>query len=489
MMQASAPFPDATSRTSRIASGANLDLIAAADPTSEIIDWLASDECYALDEADMITGLGNRIRAGGLPLDCMVLHLRRLHPKIAGSRMSWAPGRPVTFLNIDHDSPKLHDSNNPVVHVISTRTWLDLHADDPRWTLRDDFLRHGLVELIIAPISHAPLGSPAMDRASQQTSAVTFGTRRTMGFSSDEKRVLQRIVPALRGAIELKTWRRTAATLLDTYIGSETRRQILSGQVRRGDVRTVQAALMFCDLRGFTALSNRVPAKRVLEMLNLYYDQVVPAITDHGGEILKFMGDGVLAFFHDDGGPSRACSSAFEAALSVHRRLDAISEPDAELRAGIALHFGEVSYGNIGSGERLDFTVIGRDVNLTSRIQGLSGTIGQPLLMSERFAALLAVPAAVPIGRYELRGFDERVELFGLARSAVGSVRARSKNALAQYAYSAEHRQDPMKFKQREYERQANRLVWMILIGLICLEQIALYFQLILSSVLPTAAG
>jgi adenylate cyclase len=418
MMKARARCSGATSYTSRIASGPERAGTAARESASEIIEWLASDECYALDEAGLIAGLGNRIRAGGLPLDCIVLHLRRLHPKIVGSTMAWAPGHPIIFLNIEHDAENLHDSSNPVFHVISTRTWLDLRTDDRRWRLRDVFLRHGLVELVIAPIPHAPMVSPAMDRVGHRTSAVTFGTRRATGFSSVEKRVLARIVPALHGAIELKMWRRTATTLVDTYIGSETGRWILSGHVRRGDVQAVEAALMFCDLHDFTALSNRVPARRVLELLNLYFDQVVPAIMDHHGDILKFMGDGVLAFFHDDGGPSRSCASAFEAALSVHQRLKAISQPDAELRAGIALHFGEVSYGNIGSGERLDFTVIGRDVNLTSRIQGLCRTIGQPLLMSERFAALLALPSAVPIGRYELRGFAEHVELFASPRSA-----------------------------------------------------------------------
>ena len=419
MMKARARFSGATSHASRIASGPERDRRASGESASEIIEWLASDEFYALDEAGMVAGLGNRIRAGGLPLDCVVLHLRRrLHPKIVGSTMAWAPGHPVMFLDVEHDAQTFDDSNNPVLHVISTRTWLDLRTDDRRWRLRDVFLRHGLVELIIAPIAHAPIVSPAEDRAGHPTSAVTFGTRRATGFSSAEKRVLERIVPALRGAIELKMWRRTATTLVDTYIGGEAGRRILSGHVRRGDVQAVEAAIMFCNLHDFTALSNRVPAKRVLELLNLYFDQVVPAIMDHHGDILKFMGDGVLAFFHDEGGPSLSCASAFEAALSVHRRLEAISEPDAELRAGIALHFGEVSYGNIGSGERLDFTVIGRDVNLTSRIQVLSGTIGQPLLMSERFAPLLALPGTVPIGQYELRGFAEHVEVFAAPWSA-----------------------------------------------------------------------
>jgi len=124
------------------------------------------------------------------------------------------------------------------------------------------------------------------------------------------------------------------------------------------------------------------------------------------------MGDGVLAFFHDAAGPSSSRAAAPKAAGLIHERLAATSLPDAELRAGIALHFGEVSYGNIGAGERLDFTVIGRDVNLTSRIEGLCGSTSQPLLMSERFAGLLTLPGADSIGWHIIKGFAEPIQVF-----------------------------------------------------------------------------
>jgi len=173
---------------------------------------------------------------------------------------------------------------------------------------------------------------------------------------------------------------------------------------------------MWCDLRGFTELSNRLPGARVLELLNIYFDQVVPAVVDCGGEILKFMGDGFLAVFHHDAGPTGSCDAAFRAARLAQKRLSIASVADAELRGGTALHFGEVNYGNIGSGARLDFTVIGPDVNLTSRIQALCSSTDQPLLMSARFAALLSLPGVSLIGRYNLKGFVEPVEIFGPSR-------------------------------------------------------------------------
>jgi adenylate cyclase len=219
-------------------------------------------------------------------------------------------------------------------------------------------------------------------------------------------------MPPLRNAVELKLWRATATTLLDTYIGPDTGRRILSGHVERGDIETLEAALMFCDLRGFTDLSNQVSAQRILELLNTYFDQVVPAITAHSGEILKFIGDGVLAIFQNPALPAESCRAAFDAARAAQQRLHAIVLPDAELRAGTALHYGHVSYGNIGSRDRLDFTVIGPDVNLTSRIEGMCDTLGHSLLMSERFAKLLLRPGIIGVGRHRLKGFADPVQLF-----------------------------------------------------------------------------
>jgi adenylate cyclase len=229
-----------------------------------------------------------------------------------------------------------------------------------------------------------------------------------------------RIVPALRNACELRTLRQIELTLLDTYTGSTTARRILAGRVRRGQVETLEAALMLCDLRGFTELSNRLPVQRVLELLDAYFDRVVPAITAAGGEVLKFMGDAVLAFFHR-GEPAAACAAALEGALSALERLAQFRASDAALSAGIALHYGEVSYGNIGSGRRLDFTVIGPDVNLVSRIEGVCSATGHPLLMSGRFAELLQLHACVSIDRHALRGFAEPVELHALSRHHIQS--------------------------------------------------------------------
>jgi len=397
------------------------------DNALEIIEWLASDECHELDGAGLIDGLGAKLSKAGMALHRMVFHLRALHPTVVGRAIAWAPGEPVAFLDFEHgqeESSRIQKS--PILHAVSTRNWLVLGMGDRRWSPHDIFLGRGLTELIIAPMIHGD--------AARAVSAVTFGTRRPTGFFPDEQSFLRRILPALRSAVELKMWRRTTRTLLDTYVGIDAEKRILSGHTRRGDVESLEAALMFCDMRGFTELSNRLSGERVLELLNIYFDQVVPAVTEGGGEILKFMGDGMLALFRDATGPSPSCAAAFKAARLAHERLGAMSLPDVKLRAGIALHFGEVSYGNIGSGERLDFTVIGRDVNLTSRIERLCGSTSQPLLMSERFARLLTLPGVTSIGWHVIKGFVEPIQLFALDRpfhEDVTPPRGRAESRLA----------------------------------------------------------
>lgn len=372
----------------------------------ELIEWLASDDCHDGDDAGLVVGLGRRLRAMGLPVDRFSLHVRTLHPEILARTIAWSEGEPVDVRSREHGVQRLPAYlDNPIrAVVVEGREWLSLRSEDGR-PLLDDldvFQGHGLMAMEGAPLV----------MAHGRCTAAVFATKRPEGFGPDGVALLRRLAPALRGACEIRVLRRTEATLLDTYLGPQSGEQILAGHVRRGDVQTLEAALLLCDLRDFTTMSNRLPPAEMLDRLNLYFDQVVPAIEANGGEILKFMGDGVLAFFHRDAGPSASCTAAFDAARRALDHIAALPRVDPPLVAGIALHHGQVAYGNIGSGHRLDFTVIGRDVNLVSRIQGICGSTGEPLLMSARFAQILDRPGCRPVGRYPLRGFGEPAELF-----------------------------------------------------------------------------
>lgn len=375
---------------------------------SELIEWLAGDECHELDGAGLAAELGRRLRAIGLPLDHLGLYLRALHPEIRGRSIGWAPDGPMQILDRQHGielSAAFRD--NPIRIVLETQKPLVLRADDrtgAAWTHMDMFEGRRLVELVVLPLRN---GGAA-------PSAVSFATAHSAGFTATERAAFDRIAPALRNACELRTLRVAEETLLDTYVGTVTARRVLEGKIRRGAVETLEAALLLCDLRGFTQLSNRLPSERVLQLLDTYFDCVVPAINEAGGEVIKFMGDAVLAFFHREDA-SAACGAGLKGALTALESLRKLAIPDAELRAGVALHYGKASYGNIGYGHRLDFTLIGPDVNLVSRLQGICSTTGQSLLMSERFAGLLEPTLVRPLGAYPLKGFAEPAALYTLA--------------------------------------------------------------------------
>ncbi|HTA65369.1 MAG TPA: adenylate/guanylate cyclase domain-containing protein [Xanthomonadaceae bacterium] len=372
----------------------------------ESIEWLTGDESHDLDAQALLAGLGLRLRRMGIPLDRLVLHLRTIHPETRGRTLAWAPDEDVEIHDRAHGFESLAPFASVLLQQISETPGpvvVRLDASDrPDWLEIDVFKDRDLVEFVFLPLRNAE----------GVVASTVFCTRRKGGFMPAERAALERIVPALRNACELRVVRTTALALLDTYVGTGTAKRIFAGHIQRGQVESLNAALMLSDLRGFTHMSNRLPSQRVIELLDDYFDCVVPAIEAAGGEVLKYIGDAVLAFFHRDDAAA-ACMAALDGALGALARLDRFSAPDAELHAGIALHYGEVSYGNIGSGHRLDFTLIGPDVNLLSRIQTVCSTTGQRLLMSERFAGLLGASRATTIGHHDLKGFPHPVPLYG----------------------------------------------------------------------------
>ncbi|WP_037148844.1 adenylate/guanylate cyclase domain-containing protein [Rhizobium freirei] len=374
--------------------------------TLSLIEWLTGDECHALDEAGLISGLGRRLRALGLPIDRLTLHLMTLHPEFIGRTFAWAPGEPIEIHDREHGMRQTI-ANTPLHKALETRETLIVGpggSPHGRWQHIDIFAGRGLVQLVIAPLCNAdgPISSAA------------FGTKRPSGFTPAEQQVIARILPAIRNATELRVLRQCELTLLDTYIGPMTASRILAGHIRRGEIESMETALLLCDLRGFTELSNRLPGNTVLGLLNAYFDKVVPAITREGGEVLKFMGDAVLAFFPGID-PSGACNAALTAATAILADMDCFQYDGINVKVGIALHYGEVSYGNVGSGSRLDFTLIGPDVNVVSRIQSICSERGKALLLSETFREKALITDAISIGPHRLKGFADAMELFTLA--------------------------------------------------------------------------
>ena len=245
----------------------------------------------------------------------------------------------------------------------------------------------------------------------------TWATRSRGGFTDQHLAALAAITAPLARVTEIYALRRTATNLLDTYLGREAGARILAGSIRRGFTETISAAIWLSDMRGFTALADRMPATALIELLNRYFDCQVPPILRHGGEVLKFMGDGLLAIFPlASGGDAPAvCRAALAAAAELRDAIAALTDwPSAVPRHGVALHVGELLYGNIGAANRLDFTCIGPAVNLAARLEELAGELKRTTVLSAEFARHCGAEG-VALGEFALSGFREPQPVFGLA--------------------------------------------------------------------------
>jgi adenylate cyclase len=244
---------------------------------------------------------------------------------------------------------------------------------------------------------------------------ISFATTAPGGFSEASIAALESIGPALARHLEIRTLRRRMDFLLRFYVGDEPADQILSGVVRRGQVAQIRSAILVADMRHFTQLTHDLAPDAVVGVLNRFFDCLVLPIESEGGEVLKFMGDGLLAIFRDrsddSGSAAQAAYSAAAAALRNVAALDNQKSLPIPLEAGIALHHGRAAYGNVGAGARLDFTVIGTDVNIASRIATLNRPLGERLLMSEAFVNQLWTPQEA-IGFHAVVGVPHPLKLY-----------------------------------------------------------------------------
>jgi adenylate cyclase len=259
--------------------------------------------------------------------------------------------------------------------------------------------------------------------------ATSWATRDPGGFAERDLVLIDATLPAFALAFKATMAIDTAGVVVTTYLGQDAAERILRGEIERGRVNTMHKVLWFSDLTGFTRIADTLPREQLLDLLNAYADCLVGVVHDHDGKVLKFMGDGILAAF--DGAEDDACRRALDAAETATAAVAQLNR--ARSAAGLpvtgftlALHQGEVLYGNVGSRDRLDFTVIGPAVNELSRIQAMSRSLDQPILVSARFATACGDQRdrLVSLGRYALRGVGRPQELFTLdvAKSAQAEV-------------------------------------------------------------------
>ncbi len=367
--------------------------------------WLV-EEAWAIERGeDAVAALGERLRAAGLPVWRVSLFIDTLHPEIMGAQYRWIEGEGTAVNEAPYSLPDRDEYRlSPVLRVKQTRQPLRRRLAGPGAVLDfpvlENFRAQGASDYFAVPLFFSD----------GEAHVATFVSRAPAGFGEDDLATLLAIRAPLARNVEVRLLRRTAITLLDAYVGHEAGGRILSGRIRRGDVETIRAVLWLSDMRGFTGLSERLPPPEVVGLLNRFFDAQVPAIRAQGGEVLKFMGDGLLAIFRLD--PAEGAAAACARALAAARSADAALARDG-LRYGLGLHLGEMLYGNIGGGGRLDFTCIGPAVNLVARLERLAGRLGRAAVCSRAFAAEIG-PAAVALGDFDLPGVSVPEPAFGL---------------------------------------------------------------------------
>ncbi|MCK1739466.1 adenylate/guanylate cyclase domain-containing protein [Bradyrhizobium sp. 139] len=378
-----------------------------------VVDWLTNgtrDERFI----DNIFGeMCVRLQQAGIPLARSTLHVLIQHPQWLGARFMWSDGmREAEISRVDFDVRERSEYiGSPANEMQDGATELRENLErDPalgrKHALYDEMRAKGLTDYVAWPLYHT-LGKRHL---------VTFATDRPGGFADAHIAALKKLLPVLALVSEIRVKNRLARTLLETYVGSHAGELILAGATRRGTGTTVRAAIMICDLRDFTKISDNWPRDDVIDLLNDYFDAMSEPIARHGGEILKFIGDGLLAIFPLS--EPKACANLLHAVTEARQAMAALNERNngtgrAPLNYGIGVHVGDVMYGNIGSSTRLDFTVIGPAVNMASRLEALTKQLGRTVLLSRTFAELVEREFELEhVGKHEVRGFSDPIELF-----------------------------------------------------------------------------
>jgi adenylate cyclase len=394
-----------------------------ADPISDVVNWLMDGARSAQQGDHVLKKLCDDLLACGIPLWRVAVFVRTLHPDVFGRSFVWRPGADVVVSQAPHTittrddylrSPVLavYETGKPVRHLLTGPPG----ADETPFLA--DLRAEGVTDYVAIPLVFTD-GS---------LHCVTWSTKHPGGFTDEHRDAVRRIIHPFARVAEIRALQRTASNLLDTYVGNNAGARVLAGQFRRGHADKIHAAIWLSDMRGFTTLSDRLPPEAIVDVLNRYFECQVPGVVEHGGEVLKFMGDGLLAIFpiaSDDSDVKEVCARVLEAARAARTNVAALDASEGatlghQLRFGLALHVGEVLYGNIGAVGRLDFTCIGPAVNLAARLEKIAAKLGRTVIASTRFAQ--QCPSEMEsLGEFSVAGFASPQTAYGLRDEATGA--------------------------------------------------------------------
>jgi adenylate cyclase len=382
-----------------------------ADPVAR---WFVTEAYRIADTAELVAAAGEQLVLAGIPLYRLAYFQLTLHPEFAGKGYFWRRGRGIETGMRPHmqaDSAEYRDNPLPAVFERRKTVRVRLEREEPQAPILRQLKQEGATDYVALPLLFT----------TGHVDALSVVSDRPGGFSSADLDRMFLLQFAFTRLVEIHSLRDTATYLLDAYVGRAAGQRILAGEVKRGDGQTIEAILWYCDLRGFTRASDTLSRDTVVNLLNDYFDVMGNIVTGAGGEILKFMGDGMLSMFPvpSPGERARLALNVVRAAGSVADAITVLNgiraaADEPAVRFGLALHIGEVMFGNIGAGNRLDFTVIGPAVNHAARLEKLCVPLARPVLLSAALAALLPARDVEALGLHALKDIDQPQAIFGL---------------------------------------------------------------------------
>jgi adenylate cyclase len=396
--------------------------------------WAVRQGLRGAEAYDLFDGYCQRLVIDGVPLWRAHAAMETLHPQWSGYGFTWRRD-----LNAIHPEQYAHGVDEEQIWVTSPfydlirraregeenpsmRRRIESGADQRDFPVLEEFFALGATDYFGLLFAFGK----DKDRSHGSGIVYSFTTDRRGGFGDDDMTLLQATLPGLSLAMKADAGHVIASGLLGTYLGEDAGRRVHAGAVERGSVQSLRAVLWYADIRAFTRTSDSAPGPAIIDLLNGIFETLTASLRDRGGQVLKFIGDAMLATFSLHGAdPAETCRRALDAAAEAMAGLEALAE--ARTAAGapavsvdLALHLGEVLYGNVGATDRLDFTVIGPAVNEVARIEALCEPLNRKVLVSAEFAAALADGEGrlQSLGRHALRGVREPKEIFALAMGA-----------------------------------------------------------------------
>ena len=375
-----------------------------------VVDWLIEGARPLRLPRDVLLETCRRTLAAGVPIHRVGVFVRTLHPNLLGRAFIWqADKHSIEMTEAGHE---LLESEaflkSPIRVVMLEHLEIRRRLADPAcpmdFPILEELRANGATDFIVMPLRFV----------NGEVHATSFSTRSPGGFRDDEVAALRRLLAPFTRMVEIFGNMQKARNILDAYLGPSAGEKVLAGRIQRGDGEDINAVIWFCDLRDSTPLADSMSRHDFLKLLNEYFECVLGPVLEHGGQVLRFIGDAALAIFPVGERPAEACAKALAAAKEALARMQKLNQGRAQpLRFGIGLHLGELTYGNIGTPTRIEFTVIGAAANEAARIESLCKVLQVDLLVSEHVAQALPQTWR-SLGSHTLRGVGDKMHLFTL---------------------------------------------------------------------------